>query len=153
MPHHLIAIFAVFAFLFGPATGRADAAEQTEPLVLVTEKGRFEFTVEMATPPRQQRLGLMYRKEMDADHGMLFDFGRPREAGFWMKNTLISLDMVFISANGRVHRIAAATTPLSEEVIPSQGAVRAVLELVAGTARRIGLKPGDRVEHRIFSNR
>jgi uncharacterized membrane protein (UPF0127 family) len=84
---------------------------------------------------------------MAPDHGMLFDMGETRPAGFWMRNTLVSLDIIFIGADGRVRTIATDAVPLSEDVIESGVPIRFVLELVAGTARRIGLEPGDTVRH------
>ncbi|MCS6933297.1 MAG: DUF192 domain-containing protein [Acetobacteraceae bacterium] len=123
----------------------------TEPLVILTRDGReHRFTVEMAITPEQQTIGLMFRTELRPDEGMLFDWGTPRESTMWMRNTLIPLDMVFIAADGRIHRIAERTVPLSLATIASQGPVRATLELAGGTAERLGLRPGDRVLHRIF---
>jgi uncharacterized membrane protein (UPF0127 family) len=123
----------------------------TEPLVIVTRDGReHRFTVEMALTPEQQMIGLMFRTEVKPDEGMLFDWGSPRESTMWMRNTLVSLDMVFIAADGRIHRIAERTVPLSLATISSQGPVRATLELAAGTAERLNLRPGDRVLHPIF---
>jgi uncharacterized membrane protein (UPF0127 family) len=84
---------------------------------------------------------------------MLFDFARDSEVSMWMKNTLISLDMIFITRDGRIHRIAENTEPLSERIIPSGGPVRAVLEVIGGTARKLGLAAGDRVAHPMFSAR
>ena len=96
--------------------------------------------------------GLMYRKSLAPDRGMLFDFHTPRPVAFWMRTTYVSLDMIFIRADGRILSIARNTTPLSEEGVPSGGPVRAVLELVGGRAAEIGALPGDRVRHRIFPN-
>jgi uncharacterized membrane protein (UPF0127 family) len=125
----------------------------TEPLVIITRDGRqHRFTVEMATTPEQQAIGLMFRTEVKPDEGMLFDWGSPRESLMWMRNTLVPLDMVFITAEGRIHRIAERTVPLSLATISSQGPVRATLELAGGTAERLGLRPGDRVLHRIFGS-
>jgi len=125
----------------------------TEPLVIVTRDGkRHEFTVEMALTPEQQQVGLMFRPEVKPDEGMLFDWGSPRESDMWMKNTIASLDMVFIAADGRIHRIAERTVPQSLATIESRGPVRATLELAAGTAERLNLRVGDRVIQRIFGN-
>ncbi len=111
------------------------------------------FAVELALTPEQQAQGLMYRKELPEGQGMLFDFKREQEATFWMKNTYVPLDMIFIRADGRIHRIAANTVPLSEALVSSGGPVRAVLEVVAGTAKKLGIAPGDRVAHPIFNSR
>lgn len=123
----------------------------TEPLAIVTRDGtRHAFTVEMALDPEQQRVGLMFRPSVGAAEGMLFDWGAPRDTAMWMRNTITSLDMVFIEADGRINRIAERTVPLSLATVESRGPVRATLELAAGTAERLGLRVGDRVEHRIF---
>lgn len=124
-----------------------------EPLVIVTRDGtRHAFRVEMAIDPQQQMVGLMFRPEVGPDEGMLFDWGIPRESAMWMRNTIASLDMLFIAADGRVHRIAERTVPHSLATIESRGPVRATLELAAGTAERLGIRVGDRVEQRIFGN-
>ena len=96
-------------------------------------------------------MGLMFRTSLADDTGMLFPSATPREANMWMRNTYIPLDMVFIRADGTIHRIEAMTEPLSEAIIPSNGEVLAVLELAGGAATRLGLKPGDHVRHRIFA--
>lgn len=129
----------------------AIAAEGTR-LVATTQSGMHEFTVEMAVTPAERGRGLMFRQSLPADAGMLFDFGVDDEANMWMQNTYIPLDMVFIQADGRVHRVAKDTTPFSTEIVSSKGPVRAVLELNAGTAERIGLKRGDLIVHPMFHN-
>jgi uncharacterized protein len=128
-------------------------AAELQPLEIASKDGVHVFAVEMATTPEEQSKGLMFRKELPEGQGMLFDFHREQEATFWMKNTYVSLDMIFIRADGRIHRIAANTTPLSEALVTSGGPVRAVLEVVAGTARKLGIAPGDRVAHPIFNAR
>lgn len=95
----------------------------------------------------------MYRRSMAPDAGMLFDFGRPQPTTFWMKNTLIPLDMLFVGADGRIVNIHERAVPMSEEMIPSQGIVRAVIELNGGTAARLGIRPGDRVIYPIFGGK
>lgn len=144
------------------ATISAAAAAQTGPqpelpkerLVIVTRDGaRHTFNVEMAREAQQQTIGLMFRPSVPADGGMLFDWGLPaRESVMWMRNTIASLDMVFINADGTIRRIAERTVPYSLAQIPSNGPVRATLELAAGTAQRLGLRVGDKVEHPIFNN-
>jgi uncharacterized membrane protein (UPF0127 family) len=124
-----------------------------EPLVFILRDGtRHEFRVEMALSPDQQMVGLMFRPSVAPNEGMLFDWGAPRESAMWMRNTITSLDMIFITQEGRVHRIAERTVPYSLASIESRGPVRATLELAAGTAERIGLHVGDRVIQRIFGN-
>ncbi|MDR4306472.1 DUF192 domain-containing protein [Chelatococcus sambhunathii] len=123
------------------------AGAELSKLVFETSGGPRSFQIETADTPQQREVGLMYRRSMPDDHGMLFDFGHPQEVSMWMQNTYISLDMVFVGGDGRVTRIAERTEPLSTRIIPSQGPARYVVELVAGAAQRIGLKPGDRVVH------
>ncbi len=146
MTTQMLARFALaFALLVcGLSPGRAAALEK---LTFETATGPHTFMVEVAVTPEEREVGLMYRRSMPADHGMLFDFGKSDEIAMWMQNTYLSLDMVFVAADGRVRRIERATQPLSTRVIPSEGPVRYVVELVAGAAERIGLKPGDRVVH------
>ena len=124
----------------------------TAPLTFDTAKGPVRFTVEMATTWPQQEQGLMFRKSLAPNSGMLFDFGQEHETAFWMKNTLIPLDMLFIKANGTIARIAANAKPLSEESIPSYEPVRAVLEIAGGRAAQLGIRPGDKIHAAIFGN-
>jgi uncharacterized membrane protein (UPF0127 family) len=131
------------------ATAVAAAAE-LQPLEVVTRNGVHTFAVEMALTPEQQQQGLMFRRELPEGQGMLFDFRREQETAFWMKNTFIPLDMIFIRADGKIHRIAANTTPLSEALVPSLGPVRAVLEVLGGITRKLGITTGDQVAHPIF---
>ncbi len=129
------------------APGAAMAHEQLE---LATATGIRALVVEVARTPEQQAKGLMFRNHLADDRGMLFPHERPREVSMWMRNTYIPLDMVFITSDGTVHRIAERTEPLSEKIVSSQGEVAAVLELAGGAAQRLGLKPGDKVRHPIF---
>jgi hypothetical protein len=124
-----------------------------ETLTLVTRSGEHVIDIEVAETNEEKARGLMFRTRLGEREGMLFPHDKPQELSMWMRNTYISLDMVFIRADGSVHRIEARTEPLSERVIGSEGPVKAVLELVAGAAERLGLQPGDKVRHRIFSNR
>lgn len=127
------------------ATGAG--AQAGEPLTIRTKSGAHAFTVEVARNDADRAQGLMYRRSMPPDHGMLFDFEKPQLLTMWMKNTYIPLDMLFIRADGTIARIAADAEPLSTQVIPSGEPVPFVLELNAGTAARLGIAPGDRVEH------
>jgi uncharacterized protein len=128
-------------------------AAELQPLEIATKSGVHVFAVEMATTPEEQAKGLMFRRHMPEGQGMLFDFHQEQPASFWMKNTYIPLDMIFIRADGRILRIAENTVPLSEALVTSGGPVRAVLEVNAGTARKLGIASGDRVAHPIFSGR
>jgi uncharacterized membrane protein (UPF0127 family) len=124
----------------------------TAPLVIDTAKGPAQFSVEMAVNWPQQEQGLMFRKTLAPNEGMLFDFGKEQETSFWMKNTLIPLDMLFIKANGTIARVAANAKPLSEVSIPSYEPVRAVLEIAGGRAAQLGIKAGDKVRATVFGN-
>ncbi|MGL4284745.1 MAG: DUF192 domain-containing protein [Phreatobacter sp.] len=121
-------------------------------LVIATRSGqRHAFALELANSPETRTRGLMFRRELAPGRGMLFDFG-PAESDvtMWMKNTYVSLDMVFIRADGTIRHIAENTTPLSEATISSTGPVKGVLEVVGGTAQRFGIAAGDLVEHPSF---
>lgn len=142
--------FLVFTLVF--ATAPALAAER-ETLEIASKTGVHAFSVELATTEAEREKGLMYRKSLPEGQGMLFDFHRDQEVGFWMRNTYIPLDMIFIRGDGRIWRIAENTEPLSEKIVPSNGPVRAVLEVIGGTARKLGIAPGDRVAHPIFKSR
>jgi uncharacterized protein len=127
-------------------------AASTGTLVLKTATGDHNFTIEVATTDQERALGLMFRRSLPENSGMLFIYDPPQPATMWMKNTLIPLDMVFISAEGKVHRIESNTEPFSTTVIPSEGEVVGVLELNAGEADKIGLKRGDKVVYQGLSN-
>jgi uncharacterized protein len=124
----------------------------TASLAIVTTSGTHKFTVEVATTPAQQEQGLMFRQHLAPNAGMIFDLGRPQTTSFWMKNTWIPLDMLFVNATGRIINIHERAVPRSLEPIASAGPVRAVIELNGGTAARLGIKPGDRVIFPIFGN-
>ena len=124
-----------------------------EKLTLQTATGPKVIDIELASSMEEQMRGLMFRTSLADNSGMLFPYSPPREVTMWMKNTYIPLDMIFIRADGVVHRIEARTEPFSEAVIASGGPMAAVLELAGGAAERMGLKPGDRVEHPIFSKK
>jgi uncharacterized protein len=135
-----------------PAAGAQLATFPKSTLTIDTDSGPHRFTVELATTPAEQEQGLMFRHSLPADAGMLFDFGATQPAAFWMKNTLIPLDMLFIGADGRVADIHERAVPLSEATIYSKVPVRAVLELNGGTVSRLGIHLGDVVHFPIFGN-
>jgi uncharacterized membrane protein (UPF0127 family) len=141
-------IFLAVLLALSPAASAQEAV--LEPLEIVTGSGTHRFSVEVMRTDEQRARGLMHRRFMPEDRGMLFDFKREEPVAMWMKNTYLSLDMVFIDKSGKVVNIAENTEPLSERIVPSSGPVLAVLELNAGTARRIGLKAGDRLRHPLF---
>jgi hypothetical protein len=128
------------------------AAQSLEPLTLVTSSGEHPFQVEIANTVDQRAKGLMYRRFLPPDRGMLFEFQANEPVGFWMENTYISLDMVFISPDGTVTRIFENAEPLSQAVIPSGGPCIGVLEINAGVAAKIGLKVGDKVRAAFFKS-
>lgn len=153
---HLLLLFAAL-----PALAHAQDAEPTAPqpelpkekLVIVTHDGvRHEFSVEMATTPRQQQVGEMFRTSVPPDGGMLFNWGIPHASPMWMKNTLVPLDMVFINPDGAIRAIAENTVPESLAIIDSHGPVLATLELAGGTTARLDIRVGDKVLQRIFGN-
>jgi|TARA_B110001454_G_scaffold191082_1_gene190564 uncharacterized membrane protein (UPF0127 family) len=119
-------------------------------LSVITSTGQKNFEVEMAVSDQQQSQGLMYRRSMAANAGMLFDYGALRHIQMWMKNTYIPLDMIFIGPKGKIINIVERTIPHSESIISSKGRARAVLELNSGTVSRLGIKTGDTVIHSIF---
>jgi uncharacterized membrane protein (UPF0127 family) len=138
----------VFSFLL---IVTAAAGNMAKSLTITTAKGAFEFQVEMADTEQERQRGLMFRKELPEGTGMLFNFRSERPVTFWMKNTYVPLDMIFIRSDGTVASVGKGV-PLSEQLVSSKGPVLGVLEVVAGTARKIGLKPGDKVRHPIFAN-
>jgi hypothetical protein len=144
-------LMASLVIMFGALAGPAAQAASFQPLEIVTKSGVHVFSVEMATTEQEKETGLMYRKELADGKGMLFDFSPEQEVSMWMKNTYVSLDMIFIRADGRILRIAENTEPLSTRIIPSRGLAKGVLEVVAGTAQKYGIQPGDQIGHPLFS--
>ena len=138
-------LVALYAF-----TGVEVRAASIQPLEIATKSGVKVFSVEMATTEEEKTTGLMYRKELADGKGMLFDFSPEQQVSMWMKNTFISLDMIFIRADGRILRIAENTEPQSTKIIPSGGLAKGVLEVIAGTAQKYGIAPGDRVSNPLF---
>ena len=149
-----LALFAGLPFA-GQAVAQArlqaqDQAERLEPLTIVSGSERHPFMVEVARNDADRAQGLMYRRHMAPDRGMLFDFERVEMVSMWMQNTYLSLDMIFIRPDGTIARIAQNTEPLSTRTISSGEPVVAVLEVIAGTSARLRLKAGDRIEHPVF---
>ena len=149
-----LALLAIAAAALGGA-GRVRAAEEpafpVSPLTIETARGRFQFMVEIAETPSTWTQGLQKRRQLAVDAGMLFNYHQPRDVAMWMKDTLISLDMIFIDERGVIVNVAENTVPLSQDQISSRVPVLAVLEVNAGTAARLGMRPGDRVYHAIFA--
>ena len=161
-PRHLLALLALAPLaIAAPALVRAAAQPEItqaqpelakEKLVIITHDGkRHDFNVELATGEKEQITGLMFRTSVPADGGMLFDWGRPRQSQMWMRNTKVPLDMVFIDETGVIRRIAEDTVPESLAIIDGGPDVRATLELAAGTAARLDIRVGDKVEAAQFA--
>jgi uncharacterized protein len=127
----------------------AGSAEQ-QILEIASKTGVHVFSIELAVTDEERSRGLMFRRSVPESYGMLFDFKRDQEVTMWMRNTYVSLDMIFIQSDGRIRRIAENTETESDKIIPSGGQVRAVLEVAAGTARKLGIEAGDRVANPIF---
>ena len=150
MRRPILLLLALLVLL--PLAARAPAAEQ-QTLEIATKSGVRVFSVELAVSDAEREKGLMFRKEVPEGYGMLFDFKQDQQVTMWMKNTYVSLDMIFIRNDGRIARIAENTEPESERIIPSGTPVRAVLEVVAGTAKKLGIAAGDKVASPILNNR
>ena len=143
----LLSVLAAPAARAQDAPLTANPALTTIALTLASGGESHKYTVELARTTTEQARGLMLRKVMARDHGMIFPLAVPREAAFWMEGTILPLDIIFIAPDRTVRRIAANAVPFSRAEIPSGGPVAAVLELNAGEAKRIGLRPGDKVSY------
>ncbi|MDP9421274.1 MAG: DUF192 domain-containing protein [Pseudomonadota bacterium] len=126
--------------------GRSAAGLEQVPLTISSSGRTHRFTVEVARTAEEQRVGLMNRQQLAPDRGMIFPFEDERIASFWMKNTLIPLDIIFVRADGSITNIEANTVPLSEEPVMSYEPVTAVLEIPGGRSAELGIKPGDQVK-------
>jgi uncharacterized membrane protein (UPF0127 family) len=147
------AAFLCLLMLFaGPAAAQEAVSFDRGTLVIETATGQHHrFDVELATTPAQRGRGLMFRDDMAENAGMLFVYPAEQPIRMWMKNTLIPLDMLFVDGDGRIINIAENTKPLSEAVVASALPALGVVELNGGTARRLGIAPGDRVRHAAFA--
>src|SRR5690242_18007636 len=145
----IAAVFFIVALLLSVSSRAAD----NSILEIASKSGVHTFTVEIADTEAAREKGLMYRRSLPEGTGMLFDFHQEQDVAFWMQNTYIPLDMIFIRGDGRILRITENTEPLSTRLIPSGGPVRAVLEVIGGTTRKLGIGPGDRVASPIFGAR
>jgi uncharacterized protein len=143
-----LAIFLTLAVM--PFAALAQEAARIEPLSIVTDNSATLFAAEIADSPELRDRGLMFRHVLPADRAMLFDFDKPRPAAMWMKNTYISLDMLFVRADGTIAAIAENTEPLSTQTISVDEPVLGVVELAAGTVKRLGIKRDDKVYHQVF---
>jgi uncharacterized membrane protein (UPF0127 family) len=148
------ALAALFVFLVATRSIAQDVTFPRDELTIQTVSGKTHaFTVELALNDAQRQQGLMFRKSMAPDHGMLFDFGQPRPVGMWMENTILPLDMLFIQGDGTVSHIRENAVPYSRDVIDSRGPVKFVLELNAGVTKRLGIKTGDKVISKRIGNK
>src|SRR5437588_2839058 len=149
---HLL-LFAAALLALSGFVGHAQLATFPKAELTIVSAGEpHKFTVELATTPGQMEQGLMFRKSLAPDAGMLFDYRAPSMAAMWMKNTLIPLDMLFVDQQGRIINIHERAVPGSLDPIAAAGPARAVIELNGGTAAHLGIKPGDRVIYPIFGN-
>ncbi len=147
----LLMLIAAAAWADEPAPALSPAGLELDEVIVRTEGGaELRFTVELALTRDQQRQGLMFREEMAMDEGMLFLFGTAQPRSFWMRNTLISLDMLFIAPDGRILNIAEQTVPETDDSHPSAGAASAVLEINGGLSALLGISAGDWVLHEAF---
>ena len=132
----------------GPAEGSAErspAGLAQVPLTITTASGTHRFVVEVARTPEQQARGLMHRQSLAPERGMIFPYDPPQDAAFWMKDTLIPLDMIFIRADGTIARIAENTVPMSLQPVPAFEPIAAVLEIAGGRSAELGIRAGDKV--------
>jgi uncharacterized membrane protein (UPF0127 family) len=148
-----VAVLVVPVLVALVVIARAPFAATTGTLEIASKSGVHSFEVEVVATDEERAKGLMFRKELPEGQGMLFDFKIEQPVAFWMKNTVIPLDMIFIRADGRILRIAENTEPLSERLVPSGGPVLGVLEVIGGTAKKLGIAAGDRVSYPIFSGK
>jgi uncharacterized protein len=128
----------------------AQEAARIEPISIVTESSATLFAAEIADNDNLRGRGLMFRHVLPPDRAMLFDFEKPRPAAMWMKNTYISLDMLFVRVDGTIAAIAENTEPMSTQTISVDEPVQGVVELAAGTVKRLGIKRNDKVYHQVF---
>lgn len=141
----------MFAWSLMLASAAAFAADLPRDVVLVeTSSSQYRFEVEVADDATERAEGLMFRESLADNAGMLFMYQETRPVDFWMKNTPLSLDIVFVREDGTIARIAESTTPMSQDLIPSGEPVRAVLEVKAGTMRELGVTAGDRIRNATY---
>ena len=155
--HSKLRFAAASAFVsLGLVAGTADAKprhDSDRTVEIHTAKGVRRFTVEIAADDASPERGLMFRKSMAKDHGMLFEFEEPAVQTFWMHNTYIPLDIIYIGADGRIVSIAANAAPFDDTPLASKGPAKAVLEIDGGLSQKLGIRPGDRVSHPFLDKR
>lgn len=149
LPHWIVLVAALAL----PASA-AHALETFDKSTLTIETasgGHLKFQVELAITPAQQTQGLMFRQKMAQDAGMLFVYQTPQSSAFWMQNTYIPLDMLFVEADGRIERIHANATPLTTTPIDGPAKTKAVLEINGGLSAKLGIRPGDHIVHPLIA--
>ena len=142
----LLSIVPWLGFAQTEPTGPQAPLPEKKITIVTSDGKRHDFSVEVAATQQQQATGLMFRRSVPEGHGMLFDWHEPQDTPMWMKNTLVPLDMIFVSSDGRVAHLAENTVPQSLATIPSGGPVRATIEVAAGTAEKLDIRVGDKVE-------
>src|SRR5215471_534531 len=147
----VVLVGASLLLFSGPACGQLATFAKSQ-LVIETAKGKFRFDIELALTPPQMAQGLMYRRTLAADAGMLFDYGDPQPIAMWMKNTFIPLDMIFVAKDGKVVDLHERAVPMSLDTIESKVPAKAVIEVNAGTIGRLGIRIGDVVRYSSFGN-
>lgn len=152
MANYLLKLIALVGCLFVLESRHAvsDTIFPQSEILIVSKSGEHKFVVDVATTMAQRQMGLMYRKKMARNRGMMFDFGEEQLIAMWMKNTLIPLDMLFVDKTGKILQIERATTPLSLETIAGRRPAMSVIELNAGLTTELGISEGDQVMHNIF---
>ena len=147
-----LAVFVACVFLAACSRGDHVSSLPTQKIVVDTRQGPHTFTVEIAANEAARQKGLMFRTELAPDAGMLFDFDKPGLQVFWMKNTPLSLDMLFIRRDGTVSTIVTNTIPYTLDPVASSEPVLAVLEINGGRSSELGIQPGDKVHAAVFGN-
>jgi uncharacterized protein len=149
----VVRVIIYFALAFLTTNVFAQEPAKIEPLTISTEKASTMFSAEVADTPELRERGLMFRHILPSDQAMLFDFGNPRPVAMWMKNTYMSLDMLFVREDGTIAAIAENTVPKSLDTVSVQVPVKGVIELAAGTVKRLGIRQNDKVIHRVFKTK
>ena len=148
----LASVLFSLLFLAGPSLASEEVVRlPVEQVLVTTDRGDIAFATEIATSDETRARGLMFRRSMGEREAMLFHWSPPRVVSMWMRNTFISLDMLFVTADGTVVHVHADTVPESLEVLSAGREVSAVMEVVAGTAAKLGIRPGSRLKHRFFN--
>ncbi|MGB5212816.1 MAG: DUF192 domain-containing protein [Anderseniella sp.] len=148
----LASVLFSLLFLAGPSLASEEVVRlPVEQVIVTSDRGDIAFATEIATSDETRSRGLMFRRSMGEREAMLFHWPSPRVVSMWMRNTYLSLDMLFVTADGTVVHVQADTVPESLQVLSAGREVSAVMEVVAGTAAKLGIRPGSRLKHRFFN--